>query len=414
MKIRVYITTTSGGDEGQHPPQKKQRRTDPLCSILPSTLLFSTKDKIPYGVKAEAQEKLVCTRTRCGRKRVLNMTEKHDLRTDLSSEVKSEQVGRDGQRRCGKRDRIPVTACFDVRLPLWKEQCIDFQKRGKCWAPLRPCCMPGIMLMPRGPPSGDLTPCYDRLSRERKAHFRRFIEKGLVLKQLGPGTPHFHLIKHLLFPEEHVKSLKPKRWEPLPAPNMSPWQRDLPARMSDGRALVHDANKGVSKIVEASKATVSNFSVSDAELRNMARTKTCRLRDVTFDRKKRRLRARWKENRKCHGRYFPIRKFKKQGLTEDPASIAARHAATRVPSVTRTAEVLSSVFVDALHCDEGEMRVLVEAEKCQVPGENRWRVVVRAKDAQDVEPPSEEVHVVRCDGGGRNVGRCPSRGRSTS
>ena len=105
-------------------------------------------------VEAEVKEEWELTRKRYTMKKEPMHRLKQEMKMEVKAEVKKEQMGSEGQQRRRKRDRIPMTRSFGYRLPLWKAQCVDFQKQGKCWAPLRPCCLPGIMLKPNGPPTG--------------------------------------------------------------------------------------------------------------------------------------------------------------------------------------------------------------------------------------------------------------------
>lgn len=63
-------------------------------------------------------------------------------------------------------------------------------------------------------------------------------------------------------------------------------------------------------------------------------------------------------------------------MTEDTASLAA----LRVAIATRNDKAASNAKVEKLHFDEGDLRVMVETKKCQVPGvrfdnsRNRWLV----------------------------------------
>ena len=69
------------------------------------------------------------------------------------------------QRVNGNKPR-PPDASYAARVPLWIDQCLEFQSGGKPWTPSYPCCYPNFFLWPRaGPDKEDKIACFHRLPK---------------------------------------------------------------------------------------------------------------------------------------------------------------------------------------------------------------------------------------------------------
>ena len=159
----------------------------------------------------------------------------------------------------------------------------------------------------------------------------------------------------------------------LVPPHSLPWQHKFAPKVSAGFAHRADEVLGKPCGVDPSIATPLHVSVTEAELRDIAKTKECSLLGVYFNRKNRSWRVQWHDE-KDRNAYFGIAKLEKQGMTERAASLTALRAA-----IAKQNEVVASRSVQAkLHLDDGDLRTMAETKKCKVPGvffdkaKNRW------------------------------------------
>ena len=156
-------------------------------------------------------------------------------------------------------------------------------------------------------------------------------------------------------------------------PHSWPWRHRFAPKVSAGFAHRADEVLGKPCGVDSSVATPFHVSVTETELRDIAKTKECSLPGVSFHRQSRSWHVQWHEE-KLRSAYFSIAKLEKQGMTECAASLTALRAA-----ISTQNEVVASRSVQAeLHLDDGELRTMVVAKKCKVPGvhydkvHNRW------------------------------------------
>ena len=153
-------------------------------------------------------------------------------------------------------------------------------------------------------------------------------------------------------------------------PRSWPWQHKFAPKVPAGFAHRADEVLGKPCGVDPSTATPLHVSVTETELRDIAKTKECSLPGVCFDRKNRRWHVQWFDEKLRHA-YFGIAKLEKQGMTECAASLTALRAAVATQN-----EVVASRSVQAkLHLDDEGLRNMVEAKKCKVPGvhfDKRW------------------------------------------
>ena len=157
-------------------------------------------------------------------------------------------------------------------------------------------------------------------------------------------------------------------------PHSWPWRHRFAPKVSAGFAHRADEVLGKPCGADSSVATPLHVSVTETELRDIAKTKECSLPGVSFDPTRRRWHVQWFEE-KNRNAYFSIAKLEKQGMTECAASLTALRAA-----ISTQNEVVASRSVQAeLHLDDGELRTMAETKKCQVPGVrydkalNRWK-----------------------------------------
>ena len=157
-------------------------------------------------------------------------------------------------------------------------------------------------------------------------------------------------------------------------PHSWPWRHRFAPKVSVGFAHRADEVLGKPCGVDSSVATPFHVSVTETELRDIAKTKECSLPGVSFDPTRRRWHVQWYDEKLRHA-YFSIAKLEKQGMTECAASLTALRAA-----ISTQYEVVASRSVQAeLLLDDEELRVMVEAKKCKVPGvhydksRNRWK-----------------------------------------
>ena len=164
-------------------------------------------------------------------------------------------------------------------------------------------------------------------------------------------------------------------WSPKGVGRFTPphswrWQHKFAPKVSAGFA--HRADEVLGKLcgVDPSVATPFHVSVTATELRDIAKTKECSLPGVSFHRQCRSWLVRWYDEKTRNAR-FSIAKLEKQGMTECAASLTALRAA-----ISTQNEVVGSRSVEAeVHLDDGELRPMVVAKKCKVPGvyyDKRW------------------------------------------
>ena len=156
-------------------------------------------------------------------------------------------------------------------------------------------------------------------------------------------------------------------------PHSWPWQHKFAPKVSAGFAHRADEVLGKPCGVDPSIATPLHVSVTETELRDVAKTKECSLPGVSFHRKNRSWNVHWFDE-KLRNALFSIAKLEKQGMTECAASLTALRAAIATQN-----EVVASRSVQAeLQFDDEELRTMVETKKCKVPGvhydksKNRW------------------------------------------
>ena len=156
-------------------------------------------------------------------------------------------------------------------------------------------------------------------------------------------------------------------------PHSWPWRHRFAPKVSVGFAHRADEVLGKPCGVDSSVATPFHVSVTETELRDIAKTKECSLPGVSFHRKSRSWHVQWHEEKK-RSAYVSIAKLEKQGMTECAASLTALRAAIATQN-----EVVASRSVQAeLQFDDEELRTMVETKKCKVPGvhfeksRNRW------------------------------------------
>ena len=111
------------------------------------------------------------------------------------------------QRVNGNKPR-PPDASYAARVPLWIDQCLEFQSGGKPWTPSYPCCYPNFFLWPRaGPDKEDKIACFHRLPKIQKKHMRFYIESGKADWRFTTKK-YNHMFWKLLHPEWLVELRK--------------------------------------------------------------------------------------------------------------------------------------------------------------------------------------------------------------
>lgn len=214
-----------------------------------------------------------------------------------------------------------LTRSYALLLPLWKKQCTDFQKREKHWSALTPCCLPSVLMDTRGPPPGDGTCCFDRMSRSRRKSFRTFIESGRVIKKLGPGTPYYRSFKHLLFPRgakelsssSGTSSTAETQLYPMAPPQPKSAKVDADPQVDPPAAIMN---------------MPSNCEELERELRRMARARKCTYYGVNYSFSTKKWVATWYEkDRGQRMAYFRPGRFRKQGMKQLDALTEALRAA---------------------------------------------------------------------------------------
>eukprot|EP00928_Gymnodinium_smaydae_P059018 TRINITY_DN4224_c0_g1_i1.p1 TRINITY_DN4224_c0_g1~~TRINITY_DN4224_c0_g1_i1.p1 ORF type:complete len:915 (-),score=159.92 TRINITY_DN4224_c0_g1_i1:247-2622(-) len=144
------------------------------------------KRKVKKAAKASAPTNVVIDGEEDGE----GGEEEEDLVWRPSAKVKLEMEQGSGRRvKREPEEQAWPSERFIARLPMWKEQCIEHQRSGRMWHPLRPCCLPNFWTTPRCPPEckdGVQVPCLERLTQDQSRLFRQVVESGKRLPHIEP------------------------------------------------------------------------------------------------------------------------------------------------------------------------------------------------------------------------------------